>query len=133
MNRLLALLAAATFAACGSAAPAPTTFVPPPTAPPPTPGFDLAAVKANFKDECKDPMAITAKTCKQIKIDGMTADGVILNVPTTLEPGISDAARLLCKQLTFAHFDKDAKPLGYEIVGILDKNGGNAAACTIGE
>lgn len=131
--RALAAVVVLLVAACGGSAPpaAPTAKLP--TAAPPTPAYDLAAVKANFKEECADPVVLDERTCKQIKIDGMTADGVILNVPTTLEPGISDEAKFLCKQMTFAHFDSDAKPLGYEIVGILDKNGGNAAACTIDE
>lgn len=42
-----------------------------------------------------------------------------------------DRAEAICNQFVFAHFDIDGTDLGYEIIGILDKDGGNAAACTV--
>ena len=54
-------------AACPSTAT--TTSITETTAPTPTAaGFNLAAVKANFVDECKDPTAVDDLFCEQVKV-----------------------------------------------------------------
>jgi hypothetical protein len=121
LMRRLMLALVVVLAACGG--PAPTAA--------PTPAFDLAAVKANFTDECKDPMVVDDLFCEQVKVARMTADGEILNVPTTLNAASRERAEAICRQLTFAHFGAEGKDLGYRIVGVLDQDGGNAAACTV--
>lgn len=97
----------------------------------PTPAFDLAAVKSNFTDECKDPAVVDKLFCEQVQIAGMTADGDILNVPTTLNASARDRASAICDQLVTAHFDAEGHDLGYKFIGILDRDGGHAAACAI--
>lgn len=123
------LLMSVVLAACTSSA-APTAAPIEATTPEP-PAFDLAAVKANFIDECKDPAVVDDLFCEQVKIGDMTAAGDILNVPTTLSPAARDRAEAICDAFALAHFDGDGKPLGYAIIGILDMNGGNAAACSV--
>ena len=126
----VALLAAA----CSSTAT--TTSITETTAPTaaPTPvaaAFDLAAVKASFIDKCRDPDVIDTLVCEQVKIADMTADGTILNVPTTLSPNARERAQSICRTFAFAHFDSDGKPLGYEVVEILATNGGTSGACSV--
>jgi hypothetical protein len=68
--------------------------------------------------------------CQQVKIDGMTADGTILNVPTRLNPAARDPAQVICQFIATLHFDSaTGDDLGYQTVGILDMNGRHAAAC----
>jgi len=70
--------------------------------------------------------------CEQVEIDGMTADGTILNVPTGLNPDADDRADMVCEFFATVHYDgATGDDLGYETVGILDMNGGNLAACTV--
>lgn len=112
MKRLLAM--ALLVAACGgSASPTPT-----PTA---TRTFDLAAVKAAFTEEC----ASDDLFCTQVDIDGLTANGTILNVPTTLAAEARDRATAICEQVALMD------DLGFETVGVLNRDGGNAAACSV--
>lgn len=61
----------------------------------------------------------------------MTADGTILLVPTTLNAAARGRAEAICKLFALVRFDTEGVALGYEVVGILDRDGGNAAACTI--
>ena len=96
-----------------------------------TPAFDIGAVRANFTDECQDPGVVDELFCQQVTIAGMSADGDILNVPTTLNAAAKDRGEVICKQFVFAHFDANAKDLGYRFVGILDKDGGHLAACAV--
>jgi len=121
MNRLSTIILTLLLAACSGAAPTEKPVA--------TPAFDIAAVRANFIDECKDPAVVDALFCEQVMIPGMSADGDILNVPTTLASAARDRAAAICHQLVVAHFDADGKSLGYKFIGILDKNGGHAAAC----
>lgn len=98
---------------------------------PPTPAFDVGAVRANFTDECADPAVVDDLFCEQVVLSGMTAEGDILNVPTTLDPTANERADAICNQLAFAHFDAEGRDLGYRIIGVLDKDGGHASACTV--
>lgn len=110
---------------CSAGTPAPTLE----PAPEP-PAFDLATVKTNFADECKDPIVFDDVFCQQVEIGQMTGEGDILTVPTTLNAAATERAAAICDQIARAHYDSETgKDLGYEIIGILDKDGGNAAAC----
>jgi hypothetical protein len=93
--------------------------------------FSLAAVRANFADECLDPIVVDEDFCLQIEIDGMSAVGDILNVPTGLNATARGRAQVICDQFAFVHYDINGDDLGYKIIGILDKDGGHAAACTV--
>ena len=117
-------------AACSSTAT--TTSITETAAPTPVAAaFDLNAVKASFIDKCRDPDVIDALVAEQVKIADMTADGTILNVPTTLSPNARERAQSICRAFAFAHFDSDGKPLGYEVVEILATNGGTSGACSV--
>ena len=121
---LAMLLTVLLLVACGEVASTPT---PEPVA---AAAFDLALVMSNLTDECVDPIAVDDQFCEQVDIDGMTADGTTLIVPTTLNAGATDRASAICDQ--FLHFDGETgDPLGYDTIGVLDRDGGNAAACSI--
>lgn len=96
----------------------------PAATPKPVATFDLSAVKAEFSAECKGPGVLTEITCDAIDIAGMTAQGLILNVPTNLAPTADNVAELICSQVMQAGTD-----LGFQTVGILDSAGGNLYAC----
>ena len=93
--------------------------------------FDVAAVQASFTDECESPIVVDELFCEQVEIAGMEADGSILTVPTTLNAEATDRAEAICEQLAVAHFDGDGEDLGYATIGVLDRDGGNAAACSV--
>jgi hypothetical protein len=59
----------------------------------------------------------------------MSAEGNTLYVPTTLDASARDRAEVICDQIAIAHFDAEGVDLGFEFVGVLDEDGGNAAAC----
>ena len=121
---LLALAVMALLAGCGGSA-ADATETPEP------PAFDLAAVQASFTAECQSPIVVDELFCEQVQIEQMRAEGNILNVPTTLNPAADDRGRAICEQLQVAHFDGEGNDLGYEFIGIEDRNGGNLAACGV--
>lgn len=111
--------------ACGTTA---TTATTPPKAE--EPAFDLALVKANFTAECTHPPFGVDLFCEHIDIDRMTADGSILNVPTNLNAAGSDRAAEVCGFFATVHYDgATGDDLGYETIGILDRNGGKLATC----
>lgn len=94
--------------------------------------FNLDLVKTNYRVECVDPMVVDQLFCQQVKIDAMTGDGTILNVPTGLNAAAGDRAQVICEAVARAHFDgATGDDLGYQTVGILDMNGGYAAACSV--
>jgi hypothetical protein len=128
-TRVAGIVVALAIAGCGSDGGAPADPAVEPTVEPPA--FDLAAVKANFTDECKDPFVVDETFCEQVEISGMTADGEILNVPTTLAAEADDRGYAICDALAIAHFDLDGNDLGYSTIGILDRDGGNLAACNV--
>jgi hypothetical protein len=123
VNRLIVLIGLVGLAACGPAASPNATIEPP--------AFDLAAVKRSFADECKIPTVVDGLFCQQVEIGGMSAVGTILTVPTTLDPSATDRADTICDELAEAHVGRDGKDLGYQSIGVLDKDGGNASACTV--
>jgi hypothetical protein len=122
-NRLIVLLGLVGLAASGCAASPNPTIEPP--------AFDLAAVKRSFTDECKSPTIVDGLFCQQVQVAGMSGVGTILRVPTTLDPAATDRADTICDELAEAHLGRDGKDLGYQSIGILDKDGGNASACTV--
>jgi hypothetical protein len=120
-----------TLAACGGSAADPADD---PADEPDAPAFDVGAVQANFTAECETPIVVDELFCEQVEIDGMTADGPILIVPTTLAAldGMRERAQVICETIARVHFDGETgEDLGYETVGILDRDGGNAAACSV--
>jgi hypothetical protein len=123
-----AVLVALLLVAC--AAPVQTEAEPTPE----PPGFDLERVQANFTDECQDPIAVDQTFCDQVDIAGMRVeDGTILIVPTFISAtGMEPRAAAICEVFARVHFDgATGEDLGYETIGILDREGGNAAACTV--
>jgi hypothetical protein len=127
---LIALAVALALMACGSSAGSVATQ-PPAEPTPEQAAFDISAVRANFTDECRDPAAVDELFCEQVRIDEMTGEGTILTVPTTLDAAADDRAYAICDQLVIAHFDGEGRDLGYEYVGVLDQDGGNAATCSV--
>ena len=96
-----------------------------------SPAFDITAVKANFSAQCLNATAFDMAFCDQVVVAGMTADGTTLIVPTNLEPADRGRATNLCRQVAFNHNDLRGLDLGYEFVGMLDRNGGNLASCSV--
>jgi hypothetical protein len=118
------LLIAAVLVGCGTTEPAGDDAPEPPT-------FDVAAVRASFAAECPQPLVVDALFCEQVEIDKLSADGDILIVPTLLAAAATNRARAICEQFATFHFDAEANDLGYTTIGILDRDGGNAAACSV--
>jgi hypothetical protein len=123
VNRLIVIIGLLALAACSPTASSNATIEPP--------AFDLAAVKRSFTAECKNPTIVDALFCQQVQIEAMTAVGTILRVPTTLDRAATDRADTICDELAQAHVGGDGKDLGYRSIGVLDKDGGNAVACTV--
>jgi hypothetical protein len=97
--------------------------------------FDLDLVKSNFADECADPIVVDELFCQQVDIDGMTVqDGTTLIVPTLISgSGMEPRASVICEVFARVHFDGETgEDLGYQTIGILDREGGNAAECAVG-
>jgi hypothetical protein len=69
--------------------------------------------------------------CGRVEFDSMTADGTILTVPTQFAAGDANNADTACYLIAKGHRDPFGKDLGYETVGVLDVDGGNAAACAV--
>jgi hypothetical protein len=128
MRTLIVALAMAAGGCGTSVAP---TQVPIPTIE--APSFDVTAVRANFVEECRHPIIVDELFCEQVRISEMSGEGSILDVPTTLAPaeGFDDRANAICAMLATGHFDGEGRDLGYHIIGVLDKDGGNAAACSV--
>lgn len=92
--------------------------------------FDLALVKAHFTTECIRPPVPADEACDRMDVDGMTADGSILNIPTTLNPSNVDRAREYCRFPATDHYEATkGEDLGYHTIRILDYNGGTLYEC----
>ena len=93
--------------------------------------FDLALVKAHFTDECTTPTFDVEYACQQMDIDGMSADGSILNIPTALDPsaGRDGRADEVCHFPATVHYDRTGDDLGYDTIAILGAHGTNLATC----
>lgn len=125
MRRFTLALVIVVLAGCGGAGA--------PTAAPETAGFDIRAVRGSFSADCNaaDRGVLDAAFCDQVDIDGMTADGATLSVPTYLAASENARGEEICALIALAHYDANAADLGYEVIGILDNGGGNLAACTV--
>ena len=94
--------------------------------------IDLAAVKAAYADACERHAAIDDALCQLIVIEGMTAEGRMLAVPTTLGPEDKDRAYAICDRLALAHVDADPEVPGYEQgIRLLGRDGQGLAACSL--
>lgn len=93
--------------------------------------FDVDAVIASLSAECEQPIVVDDLFCEQVVISDLSADGTTLVVPTTLNAEAADRAAVICDQLATIHFDADGNDLGYTVIGVRDRDNGNAAACTV--
>lgn len=94
--------------------------------------FDLSAVETKFTADCKDNARVGTWFCGPVDLNRMTGEGSILIVPTSIDPDAErarDDGELICGWFAGQHVSADGTNLGYEVVGILDKGGGNLAAC----
>lgn len=128
--RTLIITLALVLTACSSA-PAAATPAPVTTAEPPW--FDAAAVQASFVEECKDAGGADELLCLQVQVAGMSAEGDLLRVPTTLNAGAQGQGLALCEQLAWSHLLGRGMEghLGFRHIGVMDKNGGDLAACSV--
>ena len=118
------LIAAIALAGCSSQAVEPDVYSPEPAA------FDLALVKSHFTVACIHPIFGVDEACQQMEIDGMTADGSSLNIPTGLNPSNVDRAREYCLFPATDHYGAaKGEDLGYHTIRILDYNGGILYEC----
>ena len=135
MRRRLSVLAAVLLlaSACSPlASPGPPQTAPvTPSPKPEKPAFDVAKVVASFTAECEDPIIVDDLFCVQVHVADMTGERDLLTVPTTLNALARDRALVICDQIARAHFDGSGQDLGYAVVNVLDKDGGNAAACVV--
>jgi len=120
MKRLLAI--ALLVSACGLSAPTPA-----PTDEPA--GFDVAATRAVWAEDCDRPEPVDEVFCGHVKWDRLTGWRSTLEVPTDLLPSDRDGAKSICLYILAQRFDSNARPLGYDQVGVLDRDGGNAWLC----
>jgi hypothetical protein len=89
-------------------------------------------VQTNFTDECAAPIILDELTCTQLVIAGMTADGTVLVVPTTLNDLANDRMAVICDAVALMHFDgATGNDLGYDQVNILDQDGNIGAFCFV--
>ena len=127
MNVAGSLLTALLVVGCSSAA----SVSPAPAATPESPTFHLANVKASFTNACVNATVADKLFCDQIHIGGMSSDGVTLNVPTTLNAAARERAAVICDLVARAHLNGVGRELGFKFVGVLDRDGGQAATCSV--
>jgi len=135
--RLVGPLALVLLVGCAGGAES-TTVVEEVTVPPASPEaatFDLALVKSNFTEECASPIIVDDLFCQQVDIDGMTAEGTTLIVPTFVNAtGMEERSAVICDQVAIAHFDgASGEPLGFDTITILDRDDDEDATCVISE
>ena len=127
VRRVLPVVLAIGLTACGSSGGQSETEVTPEA-----PAFDLALVKSHFTDQCIRPPFDVEYACDNMEIEGMTADGSILNVPTQLDPsaGRDGRADVICHFLATVHYSAaKGEDLGYDTIGVLDVDGSNLTSC----
>ena len=93
--------------------------------------FDLRAVEANLAAECESPNVVDELFCDQVVINEITGIGESLVVRTSLSPSDTQRARAICQQLAQIHVDGEGNSLGYNVIGIRDRDGGRVAACSV--
>ena len=97
-------------------------------------GFDVELVKSHYIEECVDPIVLDDLFCTQVKIERMTADGMTLIVPTTINAtGMEARAAVICDQIAILlPFDgATAETPGFEDISVLDRYGDEDAHCGI--
>lgn len=109
-----ALLVMAILAGCGGSA---TTDV------------DITAVRANFRDECRDPIVLDDLFCEQVQVSSMSMDGSTLVVPTTLNESAGARGGAICAATAELRFDAEGNELGFDGVRVLDMNGERMTDC----
>ena len=97
----------------------------------PTPAFDLELVQTAIVAECEvEPVLFDDETCAQVNGEQVTAEGMTLRVPTSLDPGDAERAQVICDQIAQMRFTGESnEDIGFEAVEVLDIGGGSAAEC----
>ena len=103
--------------------------------------IDLALVKRVFADACVDPIDVGSLDplrfdglwCGQVDIQGMTAEGTTLIVPTIVAvDDLEERTTIICEQIGAAHVDPASdEPLGFDTIRVLDRAGDVDATCGI--
>ena len=127
MNPARVLVVALLVVGCSST----PSVSPPPAATPEAPAFHLSNVKASFTNACVNSTVADSLFCEEVHIGGMSSDGVTLKVPTTLDAGARDRAAVICDLVARAHLNGVGRELGFKFVGVLDRDGGQAASCSV--
>lgn len=97
----------------------------------PTSGFDLELVQMAIVAECEvEPVLFDDETCAQLDGEQVTADGMTLRVPTSLDAGEVERAEVICDQIAEMRFTGESnEDVGFDTVEILDSGDGTAAEC----
>ncbi len=97
----------------------------------PTVGFDLELVKMAIVAECEvEPVLFDEETCTQLNAEQVTADGMALQVPTSLEAEDAERAEVICDQIAEMRFTgESSQDVGFETVQVLDSSGAPTAEC----
>ena len=101
--------------------------------------IDLAVVKRVFTDACvdpgvngsTDPLRFDGLFCGQVDIQGMTAEGTTLIVPTIVAVNdLEHRTTIICEQIDAAHVDPaNNDPLGFDTIRVLDRAGDVDMVC----
>jgi hypothetical protein len=101
--------------------------------------IDLARVKRVFTDACvdpgvngsTDPLRFDGLFCGQVDIQGMTAEGTTLVVPTLVAVNdLEQRTRIICEQIDAAHVDlANNELLGFDTIRVLDRRGDVDMVC----
>lgn len=97
----------------------------------PTLGFDLELVQMAIVAECEvEPVLFDEQTCAQVNGEQVSADGMTLRVPTSIDAGDVERAEVICDQIAEMRFTGESnEDVGFDTVEILDSDGGVGAEC----
>ncbi len=97
----------------------------------PTLGFDLELVQMAIVAECEvEPVLFDQETCAQVNGEQVTADGMSLRVPTSVDAGDVERAEVICEQIAEMRFTGESnEDVGFDTVQILYSDGSLAAEC----
>jgi hypothetical protein len=120
------LIVSQTFEHVGTELPEPTTAAASGSA-----TLDLALVKSTFVDECAHPTIVDDAFCEEVDIDGMTADGRALFVPTTLAEDAGRAIQICywISDVRVAYLGRVPRAEFFNTV--LDRDGRARATCAV--
>ncbi len=102
----------------------------------PAAAFDLELVREAIVAECEvEPVLFDPETCEQIDAEQLSASGMTLRVPTSLDAGEAEtAASAICEQVAEMRFSgEDNENIGFDAVEVLDAAGAAAAECAAAE